>query len=341
MFARLFAVTLATSVLASLAQAQDTVPVTVENFVRAESHLYMSAVALKEGGFGTPEFRRNLSPIDDQTVVRQNRDTLYAAAVFDLDAGPTTITLPAAGDRFISMQTINEDMYSPPAVYDSAPHTLTREEIGSRYVLAAFRILVDPSKPGDLGEARVLQDAIKISQPGGPGTFEVPNWDPVSQSKIRDALLVLGETVTDTSKAFGTKDEVDPVLHLISAATTWGGNPPKDAVYLTVTPSKNDGKQAYRLNVKDVPIDGFWSVIVYDEKGYIPKNDRDVYSFNNLTATKDADGSVTIQFGGGENDAPNVIPIVPGWSYTVRLYRPHAEILDGTWKFPEAVPVGT
>jgi hypothetical protein len=27
-----------------------------------------------------------------------------------------------------------------------------------------------------------------------------------------------------------------------------------------------------------------------------------------------------------------------GWNYTVRLYRPRREILEGTWKFPEAQP---
>jgi hypothetical protein len=27
-----------------------------------------------------------------------------------------------------------------------------------------------------------------------------------------------------------------------------------------------------------------------------------------------------------------------GWNYTVRLYRPRAEILDGTWTFPQAQP---
>ena len=27
-----------------------------------------------------------------------------------------------------------------------------------------------------------------------------------------------------------------------------------------------------------------------------------------------------------------------GWNYMVRLYRPRKEILDGTWKFPEAQP---
>ena len=59
---------------------------------------------------------------------------------------------------------------------------------------------------------------------------------------------------------------------------------------------------------------------------------------NNVTAKPNADGSVTIQFGGDES-APNCIPIMPGWNYLVRMYRPRNEILDGTWKFPEAHPV--
>ncbi len=58
-----------------------------------------------------------------------------------------------------------------------------------------------------------------------------------------------------------------------------------------------------------------------------------------MTAKKNADGSVTIQFGGEPGSAPNVLPITPGWNYMVRLYRPRKEILKGAWKFPDAVPV--
>jgi hypothetical protein len=29
-----------------------------------------------------------------------------------------------------------------------------------------------------------------------------------------------------------------------------------------------------------------------------------------------------------------------GWNYTVRLFRPRPEILDGTWEFPEAQAAG-
>lgn len=47
---------------------------------------------------------------------------------------------------------------------------------------------------------------------------------------------------------------------------------------------------------------------------------------------------MTIHFGGNEN-ALNYLPIVPGWNYVVRMYRPRKEILDGAWKFPEAEPV--
>ena len=107
-------------------QTGNTVPVTVENFIRAESDLYMSAVALKEDGFGKFEHKRVLSPIDNQTVIRQNRDTLYSAAVFDLDAGPVTFTLPNPGKRFMSLQVINEDMYSPPAIYAPVKRTYSR-----------------------------------------------------------------------------------------------------------------------------------------------------------------------------------------------------------------------
>jgi hypothetical protein len=63
-----------------------TVRVTADNFVRAESHMYFGN-AVKQGGFGKFYHYRDPMPIDDQTVVRANRDTLYSAGVFDLDAG--------------------------------------------------------------------------------------------------------------------------------------------------------------------------------------------------------------------------------------------------------------
>lgn len=58
-----------------------------------------------------------------------------------------------------------------------------------------------------------------------------------------------------------------------------------------------------------------------------------------LIMTDDTGFGATSTFGGDPSQTPNCLPIVPGWNYMVRLYRPREEILDGTWKFPEAQPV--
>jgi hypothetical protein len=320
------------------ALGQTSVPVTVDNFIRAESDLYMGN-AVKTGAFGKFEHNRTPTEIDRQMVIRMNRDTLYSSAVFDLDAGPVTITLPDAGKRFMSLQVISEDHYTPMVVYAPAEVTLTKDKIGTRYVLAAVRTLVDPANPDDLKQVAALQDAIKVSEQQ-KGKFEVPNWDQASQKRIRDALLVLAASTEGFKNAFGTKDQVDPIKHLLGTAAGWGGNPDKDAAYFSFAPAKNDGATVYRLKVPgNVPVDGFWSISLYNAEGYFQKNDLNAYSVNNITARKGADGSVAVQFGGCDGKIENCLPIMKGWNYTVRLYRPRAEILDGSWKFPEAQAV--
>jgi hypothetical protein len=318
-------------------QVSATVPVTADNFIRAESDLYFGAVAKKDG-FGQFEHDREPTPIDKQTVIRMNRDTLYSGAVFDLDAGPVTITLPDSGKRFMSMQIIDEDQYTHGVFYGAGSQTLDRDHIGTRYVLAAIRTLVDPADAKDVEQVHALQDAIKVEQ-ASTGKFEAPNWDQVSQKKVRDALLALGSTVPDSKGMFGAKDQVDPVRRLIGAATAWGGNPETEATYLNFTPAKNDGVTVHRLAVKDVPVDGFWSISVYNGKGYFEPNKLNAYTLNNITAKKANDGSVAVQFGACDGKIANCLPIMPGWNYLVRLYRPGAEVLNGTWKFPQAQPV--
>ena len=190
-------------------------------------------------------------------------------------------------------------------------YSFDKGKVGTRYALAAIRTLVDPNDPKDVEQAHVLQDAVKVEQPGGPGKFEVPTWDQASRKKIADALTVLGATLVDWRGAAGRKDEVDPVRHLIVTATGWGLNPDKDAIYLNLTPGKNDGKTVYKLNVKDVPVDGFWSITLYNAEGYLVKNDLDAYSFNNITAKKNNDGSVTIQFGAATAKRRTAYPSCP------------------------------
>ena len=159
-----------------------------------------------------------------------------------------------------------------------------------------------------------------------------------AKKQVRDALETLSATLPDLRKGGGSRTEVDPIRHLIATGSAWGLNPQKDALYLNVNPESSDGSGTYRLTVTDVPVDGFWSISVYVAEGHFVKNDRDAYTLNNLTAHRDRDGSVTVQFGGCDGNGGNCLPIFPGWNYMVRLYRPRPEVLDGTWTFPSIEP---
>src|SRR6266566_4902714 len=136
-------------IASSLASAQTTAspaePVTVENYNRAQTDVNFAGV-VKNGGFGKFRHGRELAPPVQQGIVRPNRDTLYSFAIVDLDAGPVTITLPEAGKRYMGMQVVNQDQYTPATYYGAGTHTLTREMIGARYAIAVVRFLVDFSR---------------------------------------------------------------------------------------------------------------------------------------------------------------------------------------------------
>jgi hypothetical protein len=333
--------TMSLAVVSSIASAQtsasQTTLVTVENYNRAQTDINFARV-VKNGGFGKFRQGRELAPPAQQGIVRPNRDTLYSFAIVDLDAGPVTITLPDARKRFMGMQVVNQDQYTPATYYGAGTHALTREVVGTRYAIVVVRFFVDFSNEEDVRQVHALQDEIRFSQKR-PGTFEVPYWDEASLKKVQAAFQQLGTTLSDTRRMFGANEkQVDPVKHLIGSAMLWGGTPEKDTLYLPITPARNDGNTIYRLTVKDIPVDAFWSLTVYNSEGYLHPNPYNAYALNSLTAKKGPDGAINIQFGGCDGKIPNCLPITKGWNYTVRLFRPRAEILDGTWKFPLAQP---
>jgi hypothetical protein len=62
-----------------------------------------------------------------------------------------------------------------------------REQIGTHSLFVAARPLVDPADPQAVRHAHALQAALTIRQQS-PGRVDVPNADPVSQEKVREAL---------------------------------------------------------------------------------------------------------------------------------------------------------
>lgn len=316
------------------ALAADAPKVTAGNYVRAETDVQMKGYIDSLDIFG--RFHHNQQPYDvnNQVTVRGNRDTLYSFGVFDLRS-PVTITLPETGGRYQSLMIVNQD-HSIWSFYGPRTGTLTEEKAGTRYVFLLLRTFMDPNDEKDMKDAYRLQQAVGVKQ-ADVGKFEVPNWSKEEVEEMRDTINVVSATVTDSSKMFGRKENLDPVYWMLGAALGWGGLPAEAATYANAFPEKNDGKTPYTLTVSDVPVYGFWSVTLYDDKGLMPVNKYNAYSFNNVTAKKDEDGSITIHFG-GDPKADNFLPIVPGWNYIVRMYKPGPEILNGTWTFPSAQP---
>src|SRR5210317_1318332 len=276
----------------SSAHAADPVKVTAFNYVRAESDVQMKGYIESFKCFGKFHHNRQPYDVDNQITVRGNRDTLYSFGVWDLRS-PVTVTLPDTKGRYQSIIIVSQD-HSIWGLYGPKTGTLTEEKVGTRYVLLALRTFADPNDEEDMKEAYRLQEAVVVKQ-ADLGNFEVPNWKKDEVEKMRETINVVASTVTDTSKMFGKKEELDPVYWMLGAALGWGGLPAEASTYVNVTPEKNDGKTAYTLTVKDVPVDAFWSVTLYDDEGLMPVNKHNVYSFNNITAKKDKDGSITIR----------------------------------------------
>lgn len=310
--------------------------VTIENYVRAETDFQMRGYVDKMDCFGRLVHSRAAYDVHNQVTVRGNRDTLYSFGVFDLTS-PLTVHLPDPGDRYQSLMTVSQD-HSIEVSYSPAEVTLTTETVGTRYVVLVVRTFADPSDGDDLAVAHALQDQVSTRQ-SDIGVFDVPGWNDHQVEEMRNMVGMVGSLATDSSKMFGRKQELDPVYWTLGAAVGWGGLPAVAATYGIMFPDRNDGQTPYRLDIANVPVDAFWSVTLYDAEGWMPINDRDAYSFNSVTATPDDDGSVTIHFGGNP-DQPNYLPIVPGWNYIFRAYRPRAEILDRSWAFPQPQPVG-
>ena len=313
-------------------------PVNILNYERAETDLQFKDYAAKADGIGKLGHMREPYSVENQTTIRGNRDTLYSMGVYDL-VSPVTIVMPETDGRFQSLLIVDQDEYNPVLKNGPGEVTLSIDSVGTRYAMAVVRTFADPNSPEDMKKAHALQDAIQVKQ-DSPGTLQLPDWDQDSLVATRKQLNALAMKMTDFSEAFGRRGEVNPIQHLMGAAAGWGGNPQRGAMYFSTTPEKNDGQTAYTLTMpKDVPVEAFWSVTVYNKDGFFTPNDLNAYSFNSVTSKPNKDGTFTIHFGGDDPKATNYLPITDGWNYVVRCYLPGWEIMEGNWTPPTPEPV--
>lgn len=315
-------------------QNRGRVRVTLEDFVRAETDITFRRLVDK-AGIGRLTFdRRPLTP-HDVIIVRQCYDFLYAFGVFDLSS-PVTLNIPPS-DRYLSLTVINQDHYVKLLTTAEGRYTVTESDIGTRYAWVMYRMFVNANDEADIVAVNRLQDQV-VAEQSDVGSFEIPDWSLDDLDEIRQHLLELRKFGNGPVGSFGDEGEVLPIRRLLGAANGWGGIPEYHVRYAAFFPAVENEMVPHELTVGEVPVDGFWSVTVYDARGFAQPNEANVYSINNHTAERNADGTVTIHFG-GDPGLPNRLEIYPGWNYAVRQYLPRPEIRDGRWTFPDAAPV--
>ena len=151
--------------------------------------------ALQAAAGGVNTFRHNCepTPIDEQTVVRLNRDTLYSFAVVDISAG-ATLTLPEAGDRYISAMIVNEGHLINRIFHRAGSYELTLAEFDSPYLFVAVRILADPDDEADLAVEAELQTQVTLEARSST-PYTLIEHDSASLEETRGALLTLAKGV--------------------------------------------------------------------------------------------------------------------------------------------------
>ncbi len=268
----------------------------------------------------------------DRVIMRLNFDTKYSWLVLDLTE-PATIIMPDVGGRYQTAWVVSEEHYNPFAFDKPGEYELTEENVGTKYAMVVFRTQANIEDPEDMKASNEAMDGLQVKQKTRGEYIASNQWD-------KDDILawrakyqkIQKEKNISTDDMFGEKGLRTLENHNVGTAFGWGGFTPEQAVYPIYFPAST---KPQTFTIKDVPVKAFWSITIYDEGGFVA---TETYNINSQFAKKNADGSVTIHFG-GDPKADNYMEIFEGWNFGFRLYQPTEAYFDDTWTKPELVEV--
>ena len=143
---------------------------------------------------------------------------------------------------------------------------------------------------------------------------------------------------TSSAGMMGPRGKVNEKIRHIGAATMWGLNEDKDALYLNYM-GGHDTKVGYKATYRVPENNAFWSITMYGSDGMMKTENCIV---NSSTVKLNPDGTTfTVYFGTKEQcgDVPNRLDAPEGWNFLMRVYNPGPSVLNGSYKLPKAEPV--
>ncbi|HEY7672929.1 MAG TPA: DUF1214 domain-containing protein, partial [Gammaproteobacteria bacterium] len=224
-------------------------------------------------------------------------------------------------------------------------------EVPSALSVVIARVEVrDENDPDDVAAAKELFAGLRIN---GAQPNEFPQVDLLSvfspdvvaeaQRRMDEvfATVPFSRTVVGPGREPGR--DVPYLYHAAGTKGGWGGPDPThsafEAIYFDAAGNEmRGGNGTYSVTTTAPPVDAFWSVTVYDTErgGFLHPNAADRYHFNDTTAVRNANGTVTFVFKRAcEGSDLNCLE-VPGGRFDIvaRYYLPREEIVSGAWAFP-------
>jgi hypothetical protein len=325
--------TLQPAALGGAAAASAGEKVTPANYIRAETDRSFNNIAAMAKGVNKLFHFRAPTPLDRQTVVRMNKDTLYTTGVIDT-AGGTTITLPEAPKgRYIALLVIDNDHYAPAVFQGVGPHRLPTD---TKHVTVAIRIqLFNPDDPQEVALVNRLQDQIRLDAKSAD-PLPPMRWDAASLKDLTEQYERESRKFPSWKGMMGPRGTVDESTRHFAAAAAWGLYPEQEASYLNYN-GNHDHRACHRATYTVPENSAFWSITVYGSDGYMKSTKAIVNSSN---AKLNRDGTFTVYFGSREacGNVANRLDVTEGWNYLMRVYKPGANVLDGRYRLPPVTP---
>jgi hypothetical protein len=211
----------------------------------------------------------------------------------------------------------------PPAPVD-APMLKTLTEFG-----------IAPGRPFDMaelgiGQRLLLDKAVQLARKKLQETADSDRSSENNWAVVRAGIGV-----------YGTDYAVRAFVSLIGL----GALTPEEAAYPNAGKDRDgrplSGDHRYRIHFEPEqtpPVDAFWSLTMYDERGFLIDNPIRRYTIGDrdpLTFNPDGSLDILVQHQQPAGSLSNWLPAPAGpFQVTMRLYLPGPDFLNGRWKLP-------
>lgn len=317
---------------------------TVQEYINEEGYWFADNFA-RNFKLGLSNFHHfnKLSDKDTRWVVSPSIDHLYSMAVVDTSK-PFSVVLPKNNDKLVTLHIQDMNHTQPFYKVGAGTYEFTPEMFDTKYVLIGLRFATDGTDANLEQISKEIMPEAKIIG-GGTDLKGLPHPDVEAMHKVRDALMPEYDKLTDTYETidYSVHGVTDWEKTTYTIAGAFGLSTEDTAMYIPYALEGAKGGQCYQATYDAPKSDnelGYYSITVYNSKGYLMSNENNIVS-TNQGLTLNEDGTFTVVYGDNSckkhaetlnanfAETPN-----DDWSFLMRIYQPNVESVKN-YKMPE------